>query len=164
MLRFARRRADPETAEDVVSEALLVLWRRLDEVPADGATPWAIGVTRWCLANAERSARRQRGLVAKVARLSTSGDVVTPAGDEDKALHDALATLSANDRELLRLWAWDDLRPGEIAIVLGISTKNVSVRLHRAKQRLATALSNVEGRAAVATPSELPSHQGKRTK
>jgi DNA-directed RNA polymerase specialized sigma24 family protein len=30
--RYALRRIDGETAEDVVADALLVLWRRLDEV------------------------------------------------------------------------------------------------------------------------------------
>jgi len=30
--RYALRRTDPDTAEDVVAETLLVLWRRIDDV------------------------------------------------------------------------------------------------------------------------------------
>src|SRR5215210_2511261 len=65
MLAYARRRVDADTAEDVVTEALLVLWRRRTEMSrpdqqdrrADEVAG-AIGVTRGCLANARRSSRR----------------------------------------------------------------------------------------------------------
>ena len=56
--RFLARRTDPATADDVLADTLLVCWRRLDDVP-DEALPWAYGVARNCLANAERSGRRQ---------------------------------------------------------------------------------------------------------
>lgn len=31
--RYLARRTDPATADDVLAEALLVVWRRLEEVP-----------------------------------------------------------------------------------------------------------------------------------
>ncbi len=40
---YAWRRA-PGLADDVVAETFLVAWRRLDDVPADDALPWLIGV------------------------------------------------------------------------------------------------------------------------
>lgn len=54
----------------------------------------------------------------------------------DAALHDALAHLGADDRELLRLWAWEELQPAEIAVTLGTTANAVSIRLHRARKRL----------------------------
>ncbi len=48
--RFLARRTDPDTAEDVLAETLLVCWRRLDQVP-EPALPWVYGVARNCLAN-----------------------------------------------------------------------------------------------------------------
>ena len=42
---YARRRVTKEEAEDVVSEAFLVAWRRLDDLPAE-PVPWLIGVAR----------------------------------------------------------------------------------------------------------------------
>ena len=48
--RYLARRIDEATADDVLSETLLVLWRRIDEVP-DDVIPWAIGVARLQLAN-----------------------------------------------------------------------------------------------------------------
>lgn len=140
--RYAARRTDAGTAEDVVADALLVLWRRLDDVPAGAELPWCYGVARRCLANAERSARRERRLSERIIRLDPP-PVVAPVDDDrlpDPALARALATLTADDRELLRLWAWEDLAPREMAAVLGVSANAVSIRLYRARRRLAAAL------------------------
>ncbi len=41
--RYLHRRTDGATADDVLGETLVVLWRRLDDVPAD-PVPWAIGI------------------------------------------------------------------------------------------------------------------------
>ena len=37
--RYVRRRIDAAAADDVVSDTLLVCWRRLDDVPDDAALP-----------------------------------------------------------------------------------------------------------------------------
>jgi len=52
----------------------------------------------------------------------------------------ALSQLSKSDREIVELSAWEELAPGEIAIVLGISPNAARVRLHRARHRLAEIL------------------------
>ena len=161
MLAYARRRTDPETAEDVVADALLVLWRRRHEVsrPSDPGRErdediaWAIGITRVCLANAQRSARRHLTLVGRLASLERPPpDEEPPTSDTDDQLYAALASLRKDDQELLRLWAWDDLKPAQIAVVLGTTPEVVSVRLHRAKKRLSAVLeANVK--AADAAPA-----------
>jgi RNA polymerase sigma-70 factor (ECF subfamily) len=38
--RYVRRRADAAVVDDVVAETLLVVWRRLDDVPADAELSW----------------------------------------------------------------------------------------------------------------------------
>lgn len=48
----------------------------------------------------------------------------------------ALAALPARDQEVLRLWAWEQLPPREIALVLDITANAASIRLHRATQKL----------------------------
>lgn len=139
--RYALRRTDHASAEDAVADALLVMWRRLDDVPAGGELPWCYAVTRGCLANVQRSSRRQARLAERVARLDppTEDQVQQPSPDPE--LDRALQELRPDERELLRLWAWEDLRPQEIAVVLGITPNAVSIRLHRAKSHLADALS-----------------------
>jgi len=148
MLAYARRRLDPDTAEDVVAEALLVLWRRREELSSDiGPTggrrdevAWAIGITRGCLANARRSARRHLSLVGRLASVERPPPHEGSASSErDEQIHAALGALRRDDQELLQLWAWDGLKPAQIAVVLDTSPEAVSVRLHRAKKRLSAA-------------------------
>jgi len=128
--RYLRRRCDPGTAEDVLADALLVLWRRLDDVPEEAPLAWAYGVARGCLANNVRSAARQAQLVV---RLSVP---LQPGPPDSAALDEAWQVLPDTDREVLRLWAWEHLAPREIAEVLGISPNAASIRLHRALGKL----------------------------
>jgi RNA polymerase sigma-70 factor (ECF subfamily) len=133
--RFLARRTDPATADDVLSETLLVCWRRFGQMP-DDHLPWVYGVARNCLANAERGRRRQERLAARVAAVDPPPLVVAGPAPADDDLAVALAALRAEDAELLRLWAWEDLTPAQVAVVLGISANAASIRLHRARQRL----------------------------
>lgn len=139
---YLRRRVDAATADDVLSETLLVCWRRrADLPPGDEAAPWAFGVARGCLRNAARSARRQERLAARVASVDPPRPIAGPDSvDGDDALSKALATLRDKDAEIIRLWAWEELVPAEIATVLGMTANAVSIRLHRAKKKLAEQL------------------------
>ncbi|WP_269328106.1 RNA polymerase sigma factor [Kineosporia mesophila] len=138
--RFLARRTDPATADDVLGETLLTLWRRLDEVPGE-PLPWTYGVARNCLANAERTRRRQDRLVARIATIDRPDDTADGTGtaqlsDSSIDLTAVLAQLRPPDAELLRLWAWEELAPAQIAQVLGISANAATIRLHRARERL----------------------------
>jgi RNA polymerase sigma-70 factor (ECF subfamily) len=130
--RFLARRAEQHDAEDVLSEVLLVLWRRLDDVPADGALPWSYAVAHRCLANARRGQERRLTLLR---RLRDEPPLPT-APDADPALAAALARLRATDQEVLRLWAWEGLEPKDIAVVLGLTANAAAVRLSRARSAL----------------------------
>ncbi|GAA1759124.1 hypothetical protein GCM10009795_001840 [Nocardioides hankookensis] len=131
--RFLARRTDAATADDVLAETLLVCWRRVEELP-DEPLPWAYAVARNCLRNAERAARRQERVAARLA--AEPADPGPPGPPEDTALDDALARLRPDDAELLRLWAWEQLTPAEIATVLDITANAASIRLHRAREKL----------------------------
>ena len=154
VLRYAVRRTDPTTAEDVLAETLLVLWRRLDDVPDGGELPWCYTVARNHLANADRSVRRQRRLVSRIARLEHPSQSSTPELP-DPELHAALARLTPQEQELLRLSVWEDLAPAQIAEVLAITPNAVSIRLHRARHRLAELLE-------VGKPGGSPGHEAVR--
>jgi RNA polymerase sigma-70 factor (ECF subfamily) len=139
--RFLARRTDAATADDVLAETLLVCWRRAAELPEE-PLPWAYGVARNCLRNAERSARRQERVAARLAHQP-----VDPGAPEDPALHEALGALRPDDAELLRLWAWEQLTPAEIATVLDITANAASIRLHRAREKLKDELRKTTGAA-----------------
>ncbi len=135
--RYLLRRTDPTGADDVLGEVLLVLWRRLDDVPPERPLPWAYGVARGCLANHLRGAARRERLVHRLARERPDEDA---AGDG--RLQRALEALPEADQEVLRLWAWEQLPPREIAQAMGLTANAVSLRLHRAKRRLKKALTS----------------------
>lgn len=144
--RYLLRRAHADTAEDVLSETLLVLWRRIDDVPGLGADaapdpddvlPWCYGVARGCLANAHRADGRRLRLLDRLMRTRPQ----QPADTADHSdLHAALGELGELDREVVRLWAWEELAPRQIAEVTGLTANAVSMRLHRAKKKLSTRL------------------------
>jgi RNA polymerase sigma-70 factor (ECF subfamily) len=133
--RYVRRRVEATAVDDVVSDTMLTLWRRLDEVPVEAHLPWSYGVARRNIANWRRSNMRRVRLLRRVAaeprHPETSGHPL------DAELEIALTMLDGADRELIELWAWEQLEPAEIALVLGVSPNAASVRLHRAKKRLA---------------------------
>lgn len=139
--RYLRRRADANDVDDVAAETLMVMWRRLDDVPEGAELPWCYAIARRCLANHRRADGRRRRLVDRITGRGTvqvhSDDPAAMVERTDPALHTALAMLSADDRELITLWAWEQLSVTEIAVALDTAANTVSVRLRRAKQRLA---------------------------
>lgn len=144
--RYLARRTDPDTLDDVLADTLLVCWRRYHELP-DPPLPWAYGVARNCLANEQRAGRRRERLAARAAAVEPGRREDVEDGPRDGALHEALARLPDDQAELLRLWAWEDLTPGEIAAVLEISENAAGIRLHRARARLREELGKVEAAA-----------------
>ena len=139
--RFLRRRTSIEEADDVLGDVLLVVWRRLDDVPADAVLPWCYGVARRTLANERRSARRRLRLLERLKAQAPPPPSFDPAQrDAHPELAEALSRLRATDREILTLWAWEQLEPREIAVVLGTTPNAAGLRLGRAKRRLATEL------------------------
>ena len=76
----------------------------------------------------------------------TAAGAARETGDADHtALHAALAQLRALDREIVQLWAYEELTPSRIAEVTGLSANAVSIRLHRAKKKLAARLERKTG-------------------
>ncbi|MFD4600551.1 RNA polymerase sigma factor [Streptomyces sp. NPDC058464] len=144
--RYLLRRTAPDMVEDVLSETMLVLWRRIDHVPGlgtgslpdrDDVLPWCYGVARGCLANARRADGRRLRLVE---RLTHAQQAPAEAAADHSDLHSALNALGELDREVVRLWAWEGLAPRQIAEVTGLTSNAVSMRLHRAKKKLADRL------------------------
>ena len=130
--RFLARRAAPQDAEDLLADVLLVLWRRLDDVPADGALPYGYAVAHRCLANARRGQERRLTLLRRLR----DEPPLHLAADEDPAVSEALGRLRPQDQEVLRLWAWEGLEAKDVAVVLGLTPNAAAVRLSRARAAL----------------------------
>ena len=142
-----RRSASREDALDVVAETFATAWRRRADMPPDpeDARPWLFGIARRCLANARRGSDRAGRLGERLAAVLPPDSVPDPAAvhersDDSRRVRAALQELSAEDRELLTLVAWEGLTPAQVAGALGLSAGAARVRLHRARGRLRAAL------------------------
>jgi RNA polymerase sigma-70 factor (ECF subfamily) len=150
--RFLRRRAIEADADEAFSETLLVLWRRLDDIPDGAVLPWTYGVARRVLANQQRGSRRRHALQDRLTVYATPQPTGDPAeGFEHPEVADALDRLSEADREVLVLWAWEDLEARDIAVVLGTTVNAATLRLSRARKKIARLL-----RQDRATPGHVP--------
>jgi RNA polymerase sigma factor (sigma-70 family) len=134
--RYVRRRAADTAVRDVVAEVFLIAWRRFGDVPGD-PLPWLYGVARRVLANELRGRERGRRLVERVA-----GHVDSVSGDHADEVAGRVMVAAAfdrlpeNDREALRLVAWEGLGMRDAARAAGCSTTAFAMRLHRARRRL----------------------------
>lgn len=146
VLAYARRRSfNVSDADDVVGEVYATAWRRRDSMePGASPLPWLYGIASNVLRNQWRAGGRRLQLVerleAQPAPSPMAVHTADPADSDGDEIRAALAQLSFDDQEVLRLVAWEGLAHAEVGQVLGCSTNAVGIRLHRAKQRLATEL------------------------
>jgi RNA polymerase sigma factor (sigma-70 family) len=131
--RYALRRSDRETAEEVTAQVFLVAWRRRATLP-DDALPWLYGVARRVLSDQRRGASRRRKLRQRLRSAAVEHGPQLELSD--RGLANALGRLSGADREALLLCYWEELEPAQMARVMGCSRGAATVRLHRARTRL----------------------------
>jgi DNA-directed RNA polymerase specialized sigma24 family protein len=89
---------------------------------------------------------RQR--LAAAASVSREDDT-TVARDPHEAVREAVAGLGDTDRTVVTMRYWDELSVDEIATALGSTPNAVSIRLHRARRRLADRLGGEDVTLAV---------------
>lgn len=140
---FAARRVGVDLADEVVSGTFLAAWRRMDTVPRDGERWWLLAAARLVLQNEQRSGIRRDRLARRLQSVPDGDEAMDVGFSESDAVmvRRALASIRAPDQEVLRLTAWDNLSVDDAAQVLGCTPAAYRVRLHRARRRLAAALS-----------------------
>ena len=136
VLAYALRRCDSRAdAEDVVAGTFAVAWRRLGDAPAEELRlPWIYAIAARVLANQRRSARRLLALRLRLRELPAAPQAERSELPEVLA---ALRELRAEEQEILRLAAWEGLTNAELAVALDCSENAATIRLHRARKRLA---------------------------
>jgi RNA polymerase sigma factor (sigma-70 family) len=146
--RYLARRLGRQVADDLVAETFLVAFgkRARYDLARSDARPWLYGI-------ATNLARQHQREEIREYRLRTT---FTPPPDQDShadrvaaqvtaaAMHRmlaaALAELSAGDRDVLLLIAWESLTYEEVAEALGIPVGTVRSRLNRARRQVRAAL------------------------
>jgi RNA polymerase sigma-70 factor (ECF subfamily) len=148
LYRYVSRRLGPEIAEDLVGETFLIAFqkrKRYDLTYAD-ARPWLFGIVTKLISRHHRSeAARYRALERSHREqfVDSPADQVAAAvaaSASRPALAEALAGLSAGDRDVLLLIAWGDFSYEEVARALKIPIGTVRSRLNRARRRSRAAL------------------------
>jgi RNA polymerase sigma-70 factor (ECF subfamily) len=133
LYRYFVRRGAAADAQDLAADVLTTAWRRRADVPAGAELPWLYRTAGYVLAN-----HRRKGRPTPVADVPEEIDDVDPSDlsvldDEVRAV---LAALSARDRRVLLLHAWDGLDGDQLAEVLGIGRGGADAALSRARARL----------------------------
>ena len=159
VLAYCARRVNRSEADDVASEVFLVLWRRMERFDDEAPLPWLYGVAHRTVANRRRGLQRRIRLGERLRWLRP--DQAEPAEDlvvrreQDRAVLEAMLRLRATDQEVLRLAAWEGPTAPQIADAVGCSVAAAEQRVHRAKRRLARAVSS-----SSIVPSRLPAEEG----
>jgi RNA polymerase sigma-70 factor (ECF subfamily) len=132
-------------AEDIMSTAFLELWRRRLRVRmVDGSVlPWLLVTTTNVARNSKRAAFRYRKLLDSLPRadgISNADDDVFLQAEMDKDATRALATLSTADLQLVSLVVFEEYTIAAAAAVLNLTPAAAKSRMHRARQRMKTAI------------------------
>jgi RNA polymerase sigma-70 factor (ECF subfamily) len=126
---------DAPAAEDVVQEASLIAWRKLNKLHDHSKLrAWFLGI----VANECRNAKRRRWV--SLVNLGLPSVLSVPSSEENSVkradLRRALLQLGHDDRLVVVLYFYLDMPVAEIAAVVGASADAARARLYRAIHRL----------------------------
>jgi RNA polymerase sigma-70 factor (ECF subfamily) len=131
---------DPEAADEAAQEAMTRAWRLRGSChnPASPG-PWVAQIARnEALRLWQSEQRRQARSAGDVEEEPAGGEPLEDQLIRRVSVRQALATLTAEERELVNLRYESDLAHPAIAEALGLPEGTVKVRLHRIRKRLAT--------------------------
>ena len=127
---------DNAEVEDLYQEILINLWRSLPKFEQRSSVKtwiWRISLNT-CI-SIDRKKRRRSSLPLELdIDLYNDSDRDTK---QIKLLHERINRLGPFDRAIILLWL-ENMSYEEIGAIVGISEKNVSVRLYRIKEQLKT--------------------------
>ena len=125
---------DAEEVADLFQEVLLKLWNGYDSFQGKSdIKTWIYRVTlNTCVTIDRKKRRRNRAMLSMDVDYFDSQEQETA---QVRILHERIARLQPLDRAIILLWL-EQISYGEIGEIVGISAKNVSVRLARIRVQL----------------------------
>ena len=144
-----RQGADPASAEDLVQDVMLTVWRRAAQFDPSkaAASTWLFTIARNRRIDTLRRARRPEidpEDPALVREPDDPADSVVEAAQRRASLQAAVAELPDEQAKLLRLAYFEDKSHSVIAAELSLPLGTVKSRLRLAMGKLRTALETME--------------------
>lgn len=136
---YSNTRADKE---DLYQEIVLQLWKSYTSFR--GAAKFSTWMYRVALNTAIRLNKKAAKFKNTRRKLNTEvASEETPDYSEDiRILYEAISKLSKIEKAVILLWL-EEKTYGEISEIVGISEKNVSVKLVRSKRKLAKIINSI---------------------
>lgn len=138
--RYLARRVPVDEVEDIASSVFEIAYSKRNAVSAGEELPWLYRIAGFQVANFRRRQASASNYLIRVLAPDYSPSIESIAV-LDVDLSRALASLSAIDRELISLVAFEGLEVKSAAVALGISANAASTRLNRVRKKLADKLS-----------------------
>ena len=139
--KYLAYRVHANDIEDLASKIFEIAWQKRESCPDGKELPWLYKISGFVVSNHRR----------KVTALTLSlfdTDATAPSAEDlviaDLGIKQAWSQLTAKDRAVLALAAYEQLNPSEIALALGISNNAASIRLHRARKNFDALLKESE--------------------
>jgi RNA polymerase sigma factor (sigma-70 family) len=151
--RYLARRVGVSDAEDLAAEVFLQAFRRREtyDLSRADARPWLLGVATNVARRHHRTESRALRLLARTGVDPAMEDhaerVVGRVAAEAwyRSIAAVLAEMSAGDRDVLLLFAWEGLSYDEVAEALDVPPGTVRSRLHRARKQIRDTLGDMRG-------------------
>ena len=145
VFRFAARLVDDAaSAEDVVSEAFIEVWRQADRFEGrSSVSTWIMSIARFKALSVRR--RRQEIELDQKVEETVADQYSTPEQilletDRRAQLRACLSQLSPDHREIIDLVYYHDKTIEEVAEIVGVPKNTVKTRMFYARRRLAQLL------------------------
>lgn len=133
---------DPEEVNDLFQEVLINLWKGLENFRGDSKLDtwiWKISLNTCISADRKKKREGEKVPLEMSANLFEDND---SDSKQVRQLYSRINRLGLIDRAIVLLWL-ENLSYEEIGAIVGISAKNVSVKLVRIRQQL-VAMSSIE--------------------
>jgi RNA polymerase sigma-70 factor (ECF subfamily) len=141
VLRLVRNDA---TAEDLISEVFLDVWRQAGKFEGRSAvSTWLLAIARFKALSVLRRKPEQElddEVAAAIEDGSDTPDVTLQKKDKGDAIRKCLGRLSAEHREIIDLVYYHEKSVEEVAGIVGIPEATVKTRMFYARKKLAELL------------------------
>jgi RNA polymerase sigma-70 factor (ECF subfamily) len=135
---------NPTTAEDLISEVFLDVWRQADRFEGRSAvSTWMLAIARFKALSALRKKPDEEldeETAATIEDTSDTPEVALEKKDKSTVLRQCLEKLSPEHKEIIDLVYYHEKSVEEVAEIVGIPENTVKTRMFYARKKLAELL------------------------